>query len=112
MKANTRFSAGHKRQHRGETCEKLHINDCVDSDFADLEHCSQCAGRESEKILRRDRYYISIGNNFHRIENEAIVFEYDEVKVFTSNHLNATKNVGLGENVLAFLFKLHEENDV
>src|SRR5881409_3635936 len=86
------------RQYRGETCEKLHINDCVDADFADLEHCSQRAGREFEKILRRDRYYISIRNNFHRIENEAIVFEYDEVNVFTSNDFDRTKNCRIGEN--------------
>ncbi len=98
MKANTRFSAGRKRQYRGETCQKLHVNDRVDPDFADLEHCSQRSGRESEKILRRDRYHIFIGNNFHRVENEAIIFEYDEVNVFTPNHFDRATNCGIGEN--------------
>ena len=98
MKANARFGAGRKRQYRGETCQKLHINDRVDTDFADLEHCSQCSSRESEKILRRDRYHISNGNDFHRIENEAIVFEYDEVNVFTTNHFDRTTNRGKGED--------------
>ena len=53
-------------------------------------HRSQRTSRESEKTVRRDRYHISIGNNFHRVENEAIVFEYDEVNVFTSNHFDRT----------------------
>ena len=98
MKANTRFGAGSKRQYRGETCQKFHINDRVDADFADLEHCSQRTSRESEKAVRRDRYHISLGNNFHRVENEAVVFEYDEVNVFTSNHFDRTQNCGIGEN--------------
>src|SRR4029453_11600699 len=110
MKANTRFGAGRKCQYRGETCQKFHINDRVDPDFPYLEHCSQRSGRESEKILRRDRYHIFIGNNFHRVENEAIIFEYDEVNVFTSNHFDRTQNCRIGENGLALLRKLPEEN--
>ncbi len=66
--------------------------------FRICEHCSQRSSRESEKIVRRDRYHISIGNNFHRVENEAIVFEYDEVNVFTSNHFDRTQNCRIGEN--------------
>jgi hypothetical protein len=70
MKANTRFSAGSERQHCGEAREEFHVNDRVDADFSDLEHCSKRSSRESEKTLRRDRYHISLGNNFHRVEND------------------------------------------
>src|SRR5437899_10087274 len=96
--ANTRFGAGRKRQYRGETCQKVDITDRVDADFPGLQHRSQRTSRKSEKTLRRDRYHISIGNNFHRVENESIVFEYDEVNVFTSNHFDRTTNCGIGEN--------------
>src|SRR5882757_7380274 len=97
MKPNTRFGAGRKRQYRGETCQKFHINDRVDADFSDLEDCSQGTSYKFENALRRDRYHISIGNDFHRVENEAIVFEYDEVNVFTSNHFDRTQNCRIGE---------------
>src|SRR5215212_694026 len=98
MKANPRFGACRKRHYRGETCQKLHVNDRVDADLADLKYRSQRAGGESEKALRRDRYHISIGNDFHRIENEAIILEYDEVNVFTSNHFDRAENCRIGEN--------------
>src|SRR6266536_1965187 len=98
MKANARFGAGRKCHYRGETCQKFHINNRVDADFPYPQPRSQRTSRESEKALRRDRYHISLGNNFHRVENEAIVFEYDEVNVFTSNHFDRTQNRGIGEN--------------
>ena len=53
-------------------------------------HCSQRTSREPEKTVRRDRYHISLGNDFHRVENEAVVFKYDEVNVFTSDHFDRT----------------------
>src|SRR5438552_18427587 len=98
MKANTRFGAGRKSQYRGETCQKLHINDRVDADFPESMYCSQRTKRESQRAVRRDRYHISIGNDVHCVENEAIIFEYDEVNVFTSNHFDRTQNCGIGEN--------------
>src|SRR5947207_14053649 len=97
-KATPRSGAGRKRQYRGETCQKLHVNDRVDADFPHLQQRPQRASRQSEKTLRRDCYHISIGNNFHHVENEAIIFEYDEVNVFTSNHFNRTTNCGIREH--------------
>src|SRR5258705_13893608 len=98
MKANTRFGAGRKRQYCGETCQKFHINDRVDADFSDLEHRLHRTSHESKKTLRRDRYHISLGNDLHDVENESIVFEYDEVNVFTPDHFDRTTNCGIGEN--------------
>src|SRR5438034_7216802 len=92
MKANTRFGAGRKCHYRGETCQKFHINNRVDADFPYPQHRSQRTSRESEKALRRDRYHISLGNNFHRVENESIVFEYDEVDR-KSTRLNSSHTV-------------------
>src|SRR5438105_12977783 len=98
MKANTRFGASRKRQYRGETCQKFHINDRVDADFSDLEDCSQGTTCEFENALRRDRYHISIGNDFHRVENEAVVFEYDEVNVLPPYHFDRKANRGIADN--------------
>jgi len=92
---HTRFGAGRKRCYRGEARQKFHINDRVD---ADPGHRSQRTARKSEKILRRDRYHNSIGNDFHHVENEAIIFEYNEVNVFTSNHFDRAQNCRIGEN--------------
>src|SRR6266702_4580373 len=110
MKANTRFGAGRKRQQRGETCQKFQIDDSVDTDFADPQYSSQRIDRESKKTLRRDRYHISLGNDVHCVENETVVFKYDEVNVFTSHHLDRTTNCGISENGRALLRKLDEEN--
>src|SRR5438034_9576055 len=97
MKANTRFGAGRKRQYRRETCQKFHINDRVDADFPGLQHRSQRTSRKSEKTLRLDRYHISIGNNFNRVENESIVFDYDEVNVFMFNLFHRITNHGMAK---------------
>src|SRR5215469_17114893 len=110
MKANARFGTRRKGQYRGKTCQKFHIDDGVDSDFADLQYSSQRIDRESEETLRRNRDHIPNGNDFHRFENEAIVFEYDEVDVFTSNHFDRTTDCGIGENSRALLRELDEEN--
>src|SRR6266481_7639701 len=110
MKPNARFGAGQKRQYRREPCQKLHVNDRVDADFPHLQHRLQRTSRESEKTVRRDCYHISIGDNFHRVENEAIAFEYDEVNVFTSNHFDRTQNCGIGEDGRALLRELDDEN--
>src|SRR6266550_3177976 len=98
MKANTRFGAGHKCQHRREACQEFHINDRIDANSPDPKHRSQRASRQPEKTPCRDRYHISLRNNFHRVENESIVFEYDEVNVLTADHLGRTTNRGIGEN--------------
>ncbi len=95
---HTRFGAGRKRCYRGGARQKFHIYDRVNADFPDPKHRSQRTGRKSEKILRRDRYHISIGNDFHHVENEAIIFEYNEVNVFTSNHFDRAQNCRIGEN--------------
>jgi hypothetical protein len=92
------IGAGRKRYYRGEARQRFHINDRVDADFPDPERRSQRTGGKSEKVLRRDRYHISIGNDFYHVENEAIIFEYDEVNVFTSNHFDRAQNCRIGEN--------------
>src|SRR5581483_2943398 len=98
MKANSRFSAGSKCQYRGETCQKFHINDRVDTDSSYLQYGSHGISRKSEQALRRDRYHIFLRNDFHRVENEAIIFEYDEVNVFTSDHFDCATNRRKGED--------------
>jgi hypothetical protein len=98
MKTHTRFGASRERQHRREARQKFHIDNCINVNFSDLTHCSQRAKRESERAGRRDRYDISLGNDLHRVENEAVVFEYDEVNIFTSDHVDRTTNCGIGKN--------------
>src|SRR6266446_5473895 len=98
MKPNARLGTGRKRQYCGEARQKFHINDRVDADFPRPQHRSQGISRESEKALRRDCYHIPLWNDFHRVENKAIIFEYDEVYVLTSNHVDRTTNRGIGEN--------------
>ncbi len=110
LKANARFSAGGKRQNGREACQEFQIDYCVDANFSGLKHRLQRTSRESEKTLRRDRYHICIGNNFHRVENDAIIFEYDEVNIFTSNHFDLAQNCWIGENGRALLRELNEEN--
>src|SRR5437016_10448255 len=110
MKANTRFGAGRKRQHGGETCQKLHVNDRVYADFPESTYCSQRTKRESKRAVRRDRYHIFFGNDVHRVENESVVLEYDEINVFASDHVDRTTNSRISENRRALLRKLNEEN--
>src|SRR5215831_18087077 len=110
MKPNTRLRAGHKRQYRGETCQKLHINDCVDADFPHPQHRPQRTSRESEKTVRRNRYHILLGNDVHCVENESIVSKYDEINVFASDHVDRTTNCGISENGRALLRELDEKN--
>ena len=59
---------------------------------------ARSAHGKCEKTFCRDGYHISIGNDFHHVENEAIILEYDEVNVFTSNHFGRTKNCRISED--------------
>src|SRR5438552_19196966 len=108
MKTHTCFGAGRERQHRGEACQEFHVNDRVDANFSDSMHGSQRTKRESERTVRRDRYHILLGNDVHCVENEAIVFEYDEVNIFTSDHVERTTNCRLSENGSALYRALDE----
>src|SRR5439155_2551205 len=110
MKTHTGFGAGSERQHCGEAREEFHINYRVDADFPYPQHGSQRTKRKPEKAVRSDRYHISLGNDVHCVENETVVFKYNEVNVFTSHHLDRTTNCGISENGRALLRKLDEEN--
>src|SRR5262249_51901992 len=110
MKADTRRGPGRKRQHRGEAREEFHINDRVDANLSDSMHCPHCTQRESEEAVRHDRYHIFPRNDVHCVENEAIVFEYDEVNVFTSDHVDCTPNCRISQNGRALFRELDEEN--
>src|SRR5262245_55851614 len=108
MKTDPCFGPGRERQHCGEACQELHINDRVDTDFSAPTHPSQRTKREFEKAVRRDRYHIFLWNDVHCVENEAIVFEHDEINVFTSDQVDRTTNGGISENGRALLRKLDE----
>src|SRR6266699_3783986 len=110
MKSRSYSRAGHERQHGREACQKFHINDRVDAEFSDPTHCLQRAKRESERIARRDRYHIFFGNDLHCIEDKAIVFEYDEVNAFTSDHVDRATNCRISENSRTLFRELDEEN--
>src|SRR6516162_7698766 len=106
MKTDPCFGPGRERQQCGEACQELHINDRVDADFSDPTYGSQRTKRESERTVSRNRYHISRRNDFHCVENKSIVFKYDEVNVFASDHRDRTTNGGISQNGGALLYEL------
>src|SRR5262245_45616757 len=110
MKTHPCFGACRERQYCGETCQKFHINDRVDANFSDPQHRSQRTERETEKTVRRNRYHIFRGDDLHCVKNEAIVFEYHEVNVFPSNHVDRMMNCRISENGRTLFRELDEEN--
>src|ERR1700756_5675736 len=110
MKSNTRFRAGCESHNRGEAGKEFQVNNPIDADSSNSMHCSQRTQREAERTARRERYHISLGNDAHCIENEAIVFEYNEVNVFASDYVDRPTNCRISENGRALLGELDEEN--
>ena len=72
---------------------------------------ARSAPRARAKGLRvGDRDHVFLGNDFHRVEDEAVVLEDDEVNVLAPDQFDRAADGGISQNGRALLREFDEEN--
>src|SRR5438874_13421265 len=110
MKAHAGFRPGQEREHRGKAGQKLHIDHGVDVDLACAQDCAKGTDGECERTFGRNGNDVLLRNDFHHVENEAIVLKHDEVDVLASNHSRRATDCRISEDGGALLRELDKEN--
>src|SRR5690349_4323223 len=110
MKSNATFCTRHESENRGEAREEFHVYDSIDPNTSRLENGAKRTGGERHGVRDWDRNHIFLGNDFHRVEDESVVFEYHEVNIFPSDQSDCVTDCGIRKNGRSLFGEFDEEN--
>ena len=77
---------------------------------ARAQNCAQGAEGERERTFGRNRDHIFLRNDFHHVEDEAVVLENDEVNVLASDQFGRAADGGISQNGRALFREFDEQN--
>ena len=110
VKTDARSRTRQEGQQGGKASKEFHVHRGIDPNSASAQNRPQRPTGERERTPRVDRDHIFFGNDFHRVEDEAVVLEDDEVDVLASDQFGRATNRGISQNGRALLREFDEEN--